>query len=326
MFEDDQDPAVVDTSTDQGGDNSGSGSGDGSDVGGSTPAVGADNKPFLVVNDRTQFKSEADAIRAYHEAGQRISQLTPWQRAAAEAGIKDPKEMATLLKDALDRKAAEATRKGDNDTLAKLPEAERKAVEWLQANLERGGAVTKKEFSDFMKEIKDTLSGFQKTVEPLTSAQETAAIEDGQNLLRGALKDSKYPVSDAFANGAEVMVRSWIEAEPERLQRFFASSADRRALIAEGIAQAVKPFADAFGAASIAKAGNQGAAVKQVNRTPVSRPDVRSKQAPPVPRSQANPGNKNSDGKKSNREMQNDLDDKAWALFNEVLQEQGAPE
>src|SRR5271157_3674849 len=74
----------------------------------STTDDSTDNQYFLEVDERTKYKTAEDAQKAYKEAGERIAQLSSWEKEIGKAYNADPQQVAAALDEYLQMKEAQA--------------------------------------------------------------------------------------------------------------------------------------------------------------------------------------------------------------------------
>lgn len=201
-------------------------------------------EPFLVVDDRTVFKTREEAIHASHEAGQRIAQLAPYEKTLGKYGITDPRAVSGLLDELIAFRQAK-------DAAAKAPKTEPKA---------EAATLTKedKEIREYLKKVapelgfvsKDALEALKAELDELkqgsASSQEVrtqSLIEDGESKIGSYLSAAK--IDDADGSRMKVvgtLIKSWIESDPsgELTERFFRGGRSLEAVVKEGYDQAMK--------------------------------------------------------------------------------------
>ena len=273
-------------------------------------------KLFLEVDERTKFKTPEDAKKSFHEAGQRIAQLTPYEKAVKRYGIASAEQLPTLLDELIAfREAKEAA--------AKAPKAEPKAEpqnlskedkeirEYLKKVAPELGFVSKTEIDALKAELTELKSG----VSGQSEARVQSLIEEGQSTVASYLADAK--IDDPSGKKAlviETLVRAAIEGDRtgDLERRFFQGGREMKALLKELSDQAIEslgwtPSVDTTKPnAAAAHALSKGKQIV-VNKT-LPKADSASKGAP------------GAKPKQSTRvDHIRDLGDKAWEEFQAAL-------
>jgi hypothetical protein len=187
------------------------------------------DQDFLVVNDRTRYKTQEDAVAAYNEAGQRISELTPYAEIAERMGIADPATLQDILVDYQQlRQAAAKQQTREEQGQAPSPRVEaqidsnlsdvdKKNIEYLKRLGYSPAEATVKALDDKITKLQQSLDQrFQQydgTVGQLSARQQQAMVETGQSYLAKDLTDRGYDTSDpAVMSFLENSVAKWMEA------------------------------------------------------------------------------------------------------------------
>lgn len=267
------------------------------------------NDDFLVVDDRTKYKTQEDAIKAYQEAGKRISSLSVWEKTAKEFGLTDPKQIRALAAEALaGRKAAEAAKgkpnaegtgnKTTSDDDAELTPEEKKALDWLKKNAVKAGYVPKDELEALKKQL-EGLTNFQKQ-----SSEErfNSLVETGRSQLKTLMTTDKLPVdNEEVMSVIEDAIAQYVNSDEERVNRFYAGGDVTKGLLEE----AYKRVSKAFG---LVKAN---ATTDYATR----KTQVVARNAKPLPR---NGAPKNEQGKKEIG-ITSKTHDAAWEMFQKKI-------
>ena len=215
----------------------------------------AEKKPFLKVDDRTIYWTEDDARKGGIQAGQRIAQLSKWEKIVAKKyGITDPTEAAALLdelvarrqgkwKDSSDQRT-DSSRSDDRgadpnkpDPYAGLSEEEKKSAKWLEQKGWMRREAIEKMFDERIAKLKEEFSG------QLTERDETAVfntrVKEGQTVLADLLKEAGLPNSPKHVRAAELYLTDAFfgeEADPdkERYNALLAGGDELKRVLAEG--------------------------------------------------------------------------------------------
>jgi hypothetical protein len=218
-----------------------------------------DDQDFLVVNDRTRFRSADDAIKSFNEAGERIKVLSGWEKEIKDRfGVSDPQTAAALLQELADRREAErvaaaapkpkpaATTQTDDEEGLSTEDAQ--ALKWLKKHAPRLGFVPKEELTtlkdELQKQIEELRTGNSEASQQVFEAQRNALVDSGRESLKGWMATEKI-VDNAKGEKQlviESLVRDWVNGDPtqERGRRFFASPSESRAVVKEGFDKAIE--------------------------------------------------------------------------------------
>ena len=270
---------------------------------------------FLEVDARTKFKTPEDAKKSFHEAGQRIAQLTPYEKAVRRYGIASAEQLPTLLDELIAfREAKEAAEKAPKAEPKAEPQnlskEDKEIREYLKKVAPELGFVSKDEIAALKAELTELKSG----VSGQSEARVQSLIEEGQSTVASYLADAK--IDDPNGKKAlviETLVRAAIEGDRtgDLERRFFQGGREMKALLKELSDQAIEslgwtPSVDTTKPnAAAAHALNKGKQIV-VNKT-LPKADAASK----------GPGAK---PKQSTRvDHIRDLGDKAWEEFQAAL-------
>lgn len=203
---------------------------------------------FLDVDERTKFKNKEAAIEAYKNAGQRIAQLSAWEKEVAQAyGITDPKMIVELLDELAERRQADEGKKESKSApksaaeVAKASDAEltpeqRAAKDWFRQTAEEMGYVSK----SLLKELQDKLDAVTGRMEQDDESRRQYAIEAGQSHLRSLLAKNELKVDEEGYETIENTVAAWIDSDPKRAKLFIAGGSASLKLVEEGFQRVSK--------------------------------------------------------------------------------------
>jgi hypothetical protein len=229
---------------------------------GSNDSVGGDNdEDFLVVNERTRFKNADDAIKSFNEAGQRIAQLSGWEKEIKERfGVSDPQTAAALLQELVDRRAEaanaakEAAKAKEKPATAAtttsadevLTQEDADALKWLKKHAPRLGFVPKDELTatvDALKQqIEELRTGSTQSAEMEQERVKSERVDAGREAVRGWMAEQKIAADPEGEKQLviESLIRDWVNSDNERVRRFYESGSSAKQLIKEGFDKAVK--------------------------------------------------------------------------------------
>lgn len=207
---------------------------------------GSGDEDFLVVDERTKYKTREDAVKAYQSAGQRISQLSAWDKEVGQAfNVSDPRQVAAALREYLEMKEAakaaagqgktgtQATRSNDATELSK---EEQDALKWLEKVSDRLGYVPKAEFEKVM----DRLNKLEGGLTAQDEANQARQVEQGRGQLVSLLTEAKLPANEEFTNFMEQSITNWVNSDKGRIERWQAGGKSAEALVKEGFDWAKK--------------------------------------------------------------------------------------
>lgn len=218
------------------------------------------DEPFLVVNDRQQYKTREEAVRGIQEAGETIARLSAWDKELERYGVKDPRVAAQLFDELLEarKKLAEAekaakesssksvqsgndkqTTTTDDSDLSKEDQA---ALKWLKKHAPRLGFVPQTELQSLKDELQKQIAeqgklidGFKQQGETAKEEQRQSLIADGQSSVKQWLATDKISDPDgAKQNVIETLVTAWINQDEKRVNRFYAGGSSLTSLLKEG--------------------------------------------------------------------------------------------
>lgn len=194
----------------------------------------AGDEDFLVVDDRTKYRTREDALKGFQEAGKRIASLSAWERnLAARYGNATPEQITDWLEDyrklrieAESRAAQEAERKskesGKTTSDEELDPEEEKALKWLQKRLPQLGYVPKDDLlkvQEQLKEMQNKLGTLESGASQSQASFEAATVSSGQEHLANLLKDNGFP--PAAQAKFERYMRGELNSNEELRHRFF---------------------------------------------------------------------------------------------------------
>lgn len=223
-------------------------------------------KPFLVVDERTQYATREDAIKGIGEAGKRIAALSAWEKELKEYGDLNPSDVRAYLDELIEsrqsaeelrselkklkeeREKAEHERKENSSQTrvqneSKLTREEKDAIEWLKDKLPSLGYISKEDAMKLVKDLQDQLGGdrlsqMESRISQQEAAFRTGLIEDSRSKLKAQLKEDGF--SDDEEGSLQMLIennlRAWIDGDPtgRRSAKFYQGGAVKDALIQEG--------------------------------------------------------------------------------------------
>jgi len=210
----------------------------------------SENDDFLVVNDRVKYATREDAIKAYQESGNRIEQLSVWEKELKDYGITDPKVVRQLLNELVQRrndaekaekqakeaagdgKGKQTTRSDDSDELSKEDQA---ALKWLQKMAPRLGYVPKDELQKTVEELKGQITELQAGTQAAQEERRSSLIDSGRQNVSQWLSDDKIADPDGNKRHViETLVTAWINQDDERVNKFYQGGSVTKELLKEG--------------------------------------------------------------------------------------------
>ena len=206
---------------------------------------GNEPQDFLVVDDRTRYRTQEDAVRGFQESGRRIAELSQWSQRASEYGLRDPNDLAALVDELIEWRAkstggnAQGTGSGQyaaGSGNGQPTKEQTAAIEWLKAHGVEAGLVTQ-----------DKLEAFSEQLDRLNAAAEAADnerferhIDEGRSYLKSELETNgiKFSDSKTYENFSKMVERSlsaWINEDQARIDAFHQGGAALKALVQEGL-------------------------------------------------------------------------------------------
>src|SRR5580692_8154432 len=204
---------------------------------------------FLVVNERTRFRTAEDAIKSFDEAGKRIQSLSGWEKEIKDRfGVNDPQTAAALLQELVERRAeaernaAAAKSQKTTATTVKTDDEEglstedAQALKWLKKHAPRLGFVPQEELKSTVEELKAQIeelkTGNTAASQQVFESQRNSLIDSGRENVKGWMATEKITDTDGEKQLViESLVRDWVNADQERIKRFYASPSESRSLI-----------------------------------------------------------------------------------------------
>lgn len=194
-----------------------------------TDDKGADSQPFLVVNDRTKYATQEDAIRGYSEAQAAITRLSPLEKTIKAFGLESADDLKEVLEDYAVRismkketpqpEKTTMTAKTESTDEVLSPEDE-KALKWLEKSLKRLG-VTPDKIAETVKAEREALSQRIEQIEARSAAsdqqRDADAIQDGQSVLSELLEKDGIKVEGEDRERVEEFIATIIMRGAERL-------------------------------------------------------------------------------------------------------------
>lgn len=290
-------------------------------------------EPFLVVDDRTQYRTREEAQRAYAEAGRRISELSGWERELRDYGNLTPAEVRGYLDELIaareelsrvqNQQREQEGQRGQKQNNASVDDPtltadEKQALGWLQKRFPQLGVATKSEIQELLKGLTDKVGTLEGTIEQQRELQRQSMINDGRaNLRQWMSTDKLQDDSDGTIQGMlEGFIRDYINQDKRRVDRFYQGGEASRSVLREGYDRAVKALGIVRGGQQISQSAqytrNKADALRR-NGTSLPRPGVTGRGAPaPASRQNANSGKRiNSSGE---RDHIAEVHNKAWDL------------
>jgi hypothetical protein len=230
----------VDVQDPDGGDGNSGASGEGGDQ---------SNEDFLVINDRQRYKTQEEAIRAFGEAGERIAQLSGWEKELKRYGVSDPQVAAQLfdelIKSRQEKEQREKEAKGASEEQKKttatnadeadLSKEDQDALKWLKKHAPRLGFVPKDELKQTVDELKQQIQTLQQGNESASEERRSSLIEEGRSNVTKWLADDKVADPDGSKRQiVETLVTAWINSDDARVKKFYAGGIVTSNLIKEG--------------------------------------------------------------------------------------------
>lgn len=194
----------------------------------------AGDEDFLVVDDRTKYRTREDALKGFQEAGKRIASLSAWERnLASRYNGATPEQVADWLEDYRKLRTAEEQRQADADRKSKetsskttsdgeLDPEEEKALKWLQKMGPRLGYVPKEDLlamQEQVKQMSEKLGMLETGSQKSQASFEASVVTAGQEHLAGLIKNAGLP-ANAQAK-FERLIRSELNSNDEMRHRFF---------------------------------------------------------------------------------------------------------
>jgi hypothetical protein len=281
---------------------------------GSQDNTGDQDTDFLVVNERTRFRTAEDAIKSFDEAGKRIQSLSGWEKEIKDRfGVSDPQTAAALLQELADRREAERTAAAapkpkpaaattQTDDEEGLSTEDAQALKWLKKHAPRLGFVPKEELTtlkdELQKQIEELRTGNSEASQQVFEAQRNALVDSGRESLKGWMATEK--ITDN-ADGEkqlviESLIRDWVNSDPDRQRRFFASTSESRAVVKEGFDKAIrllgwKTVGTSSSSNASSHAANKGAALaRNSKRMPQNGPASRAQNNSGKPQTRVDAG------------------------------------
>lgn len=198
---------------------------------GDTPSGEGDqaDQDYLVVNERTRYKTREDAVRGFNEAGERISALSPYAEIIERNGIADPATLQDILADYRELRSAAAknvkqedrgqapTQRQEAAVESNLSPDDKKNVEYLKRlGYTSNEAILKTiddKFNQLKNEIGQRFQQLDSTAGQLTSQHQQQLIESGRSVMTQQLGEKGYDASDPEVNEMiENAITNWMNA------------------------------------------------------------------------------------------------------------------
>lgn len=257
-----------------------------------TPDTSTENDEyFLTVDDRTRYKTVEDAQKAYREAGQRIGQLSGWEKEIGQVyGIDDPRQVREWLEDYRKlREAAEAQANAPKEKASvtrtdadeQLNPEEQKALDWIKKHAPRLGFVPKDDLVALQDQLKtqgEALARLEGNVGQETSARREELVDQGRTQLQGLMKDVGLPATQEVQDRAETFIRNYVNADNELVRRWFGGQ--HKQVLAEAFSEFKALTGLTSTKSNTSYAANKNKVVNSTPR-PLPRPGIASKGGTP---------------------------------------------
>jgi hypothetical protein len=211
----------------------------------------AAEQPFLRVNDRTVYKTSEDAVKAFDEAGRRISELTAWQKEAKNWGLNDPKQFTDVARELLQlrqeraewKKQAETAAKPAADPTQKFVEAglDPKQAAEVQKYLDKLGYVPAAKLAEIEAKWEEKFGTIQQHTEAETqryyqNQEATGRAEIGNWLKTANLADESGRRSAIVGS----LIKEAIDNDPGLNQQWFNGGPEAMAMVKQLFDEFVK--------------------------------------------------------------------------------------
>jgi hypothetical protein len=286
-----------------------------------------EDEDFLVVNDRTRYKTREEALKGFQNASQTIASLSPWGKFAKEHGI-TPEQAAAIIREHsaknTNQNGQQASGNAGNGQQAQqgqqthsidesqLTKEEKDALQWIKKVAPALGFVPKTEIeslkTDLLKQIEE-LKGFKSTTE---EQHFNTLVETGRSELGSLLTAAKLPTDEKFSRFMETNIKAYIDADDERVNRFYAGGEETKKLIREA-------FAEVKAVLGLARVQQKADATRTKTSVPGrpnnARPNPAQQQRRPQGQQQPNPQN---GPRQPKVDPMAKVHDRAWAAFQRV--------
>jgi len=231
-------------------------------------AKGGDAEDFLIVNDRTRYRTRDEALAAYREAGDRISELSPYATLLEKHGITEPTVLNDVLQDYLRlRKQAETqvsresggapAKEVTSSKLDQLSDKDRENFEYLKKLGFTPAEAFQKATEDRIKALEtllqDRIGQLDQGTRALSDRQQQVTVEAGQSYLAQLLESKGYKAAPAAQEFLENGITDWIQSKsydrqgrliPGSLaERFGRGGRAMQEVVAEGFERALNAMA-----------------------------------------------------------------------------------
>ena len=203
-------------------------------AGGEGANDGANDQPFLQVNERTIYKTPDEAKAGFVEAQKTITSLSGMKTLVESyvgKGNASPEVIKSLFEELVaaraEKAAAAAKTKntssgGDEDPRFEGKSAEqiaeiKKADKWFQDQAEKRGYVTK----ESIKALEDKLAAIEAAPEKQLEAANSDAIRTGREWLDKQLGEAKLSLTDGELKRLTGRIQAYVDGDEETLGRWW---------------------------------------------------------------------------------------------------------
>jgi hypothetical protein len=286
-----------------------------------------DDEDFLVVNERTRYKTREEALAGFQSAGKTIASLSPWGKLAKELGV-SPEQAAAIIREhsaknsnqngqqasgnAGNGQGQQQTPQTHSIDESQLTKEEKDALQWIKKVAPALGFVPKTEIeslkTDLLKQIEE-LKGFKTSTEEQTR---NSLIETGRSELGSLLTAAKLSTEPKFVSFIENGIKAWIEADEERVERFYQGGEETKKLIREA-------FEEVKSVMGLARVQQKADATRTKTSVPGRPNNARPNPAQQQRRPQQQQPPQNQGGPRAPRvDPMAKTHDRAWAAFQRV--------
>ncbi|MCI0348999.1 MAG: hypothetical protein L0Z53_06195 [Acidobacteriales bacterium] len=281
------------------------------------------DKYFLEVDERTRYRTAEDAVKGFQQAGQRIVNLSGWEKTAKLYGLENPSDVEELLDELLELRQSARTsptkQQTDNSDAAaaaqrtgQLTEQEQQSLaarQWLQNTLPEvfKGDAGKKLFVEVLGVDPQALVNQARAQEELHFQ---GLVDTGREHVLGLLRTQGFEGdgAKALAERAERYIAAFIDEDDRRKKAFYRGGAALRQVIEEGLNDYLSGYEPLK---------TRGAADYQKKKL-----DSAKKAGKQLPTGQS--GGKADESQKVTLSGHGKDHNKAWEVFQRSLRESGA--
>lgn len=228
-------------------------------------------KPFLVVDERTQYATRDEAVKAYSEAGKRISALSAWEKELKDYGDLTPAEVREYLEELInsrqsveqlnsqlsqlkkEREEAERRSQTESQTRTrvegeqKMTREEKDAVDWLKDKLPSLGYISKEDAMKLITELQGKVGQFDKFESFMNESNERyrqSLIQEARSNVTSMMAEDGFEDDEegSFRLTIENNIRAYIESDPKRMEKFYAGGAVTDKIVKEAYQWSTRAF------------------------------------------------------------------------------------